>query len=84
MRIFDDPKHPHYGPVRRQWVLFKGLGLLDDGASIDTAYYAEWGMSWDIHLSHHLVDGWDEAKALRRITYHALDVAPLRYLSEPT
>lgn len=27
-RIFDDPNHPQYGPVRRLWVVFAQLDLL--------------------------------------------------------
>lgn len=77
-RIYDNPNHPHYGPVRRQWVILKGLGLGD----IDGAYYAEWGINWDTHLVKLFDGGFTEVKALRRITHHSLDVAPLRYLCE--
>ena len=28
MRIFDNPSHPQYGPVRRMWVMLKQLDLL--------------------------------------------------------
>ena len=69
-RIYDDPNHPHYGPVRRQWVIFAGLGLL----GIDEAYFAEWGIRWDAHLAHHL-DDTDEGPALRCITWNALVLA---------
>ncbi len=28
-RIFDNPNHPQYGPVRRMWVILVQLDLLD-------------------------------------------------------
>lgn len=28
-RIFDDPDHPQYGPVRRMWVVLVQLDMLD-------------------------------------------------------
>lgn len=30
MRIFDNPNHPQYGPVRRMWVILAQLDVLDD------------------------------------------------------
>lgn len=30
-RIFDDPNHPQYGPVRRLWVILAQLDLLEAG-----------------------------------------------------
>lgn len=32
-RIFDDPNHQHYGPVRRLWVILVQLNLLEDAES---------------------------------------------------
>lgn len=29
MRIFDNPNHPQYGPVRRMWVVLVQLDLLE-------------------------------------------------------
>ena len=29
-QIIDDPNHPHYGPIRRMWVILQGLGIEED------------------------------------------------------
>lgn len=70
-RIFNLPNHEHYGPVRRQWVIFQGLGLTDDSGA-DQAYLRHWGTSWDQHLSICIRYSKSEAEALRRITWNML------------
>lgn len=73
MRVYDNPNHPHYGPACRQWVIFAGLGCLE----AEYAYFKEWGINWDVHLVKTIESGFTEEKALRRITYHMLDVVNL-------
>lgn len=43
MRIFDNPNHPQYGPVRRCWIVMVQLDLLGQ----DAAYEAEHRTTWD-------------------------------------
>ena len=43
MRIFDNPNHPKYGPVRRCWIVLVQLDLLGQ----DAAYEAEYRTTWD-------------------------------------
>ncbi len=46
-RIYDNPDHPHYGPVRRLWVMLAGLDMLDfAGTWRDAA-----GYTWDESVS---------------------------------
>lgn len=43
MRIFDNPNHPHYGPVRRMWIVLVQLDLLTSAE----AYMDRFGRNWD-------------------------------------
>lgn len=43
MRIFDNPNHPQYGPVRRMWVVLAQLDLLVAAE----AWGERHGMTWD-------------------------------------
>lgn len=52
MRIFDNPNHPHYGPVRRLWVVLIQLDMLADAE----AAYPDSGATWDAALSRMLTD----------------------------
>lgn len=62
MRVYDDPNHPHYGPVRRMWVILAGLDLLGFAETWrDSAGYL-----WDESVSLLLgVPGYTEAQILR-------------------
>lgn len=42
-RIFNDPDHPQYGPVRRMWVILTQLNMLE-GAE---RYGKHKGLNWD-------------------------------------
>lgn len=68
-RIFDDPGHPNYGPVRRMWVILAGLGMLDTAE--------EWGnrqhVPWDRGLDGVMRNGdLDETTAKRWLLRHLL------------
>lgn len=45
-RIFNQPNHPHYGPVRRMWIILEQLDILD---SLDNYYKrnSRYGYTWD-------------------------------------
>lgn len=47
MRIYDNPSHPQYGPIRRMWVVLTQLGLLD--AAERWGYHNQ--VDWDKHLA---------------------------------
>lgn len=72
IRIYDDPNHPTYGPVRRAWVMLVGM-FGTDLSEVDRAFYQEWGFNWDEHL--HLMmreQGYPERYALQRLIWKAL------------
>lgn len=47
-RIFDDPTHPQYGPVRRLWVVLVQLDLLE--AAERWSKHQE--VNWDHAVAH--------------------------------
>lgn len=54
MRIFDNPNHIHYGPVRCMWIMLAQLDLLDlaDNNAVAThldKHWDEW-ISWSIDM----------------------------------
>lgn len=51
MRIFDNPKHPQYGPVRRMWVVLSQLDLLKAAER----YGSHRGTPWDEMLAGLLI-----------------------------
>lgn len=71
-RIYDDPNHPTYGPVRRAWVILAGL-YGDELGAMDTLYFQEWGSRWDTDL-HVAMTEQDrtESEALRRCIWKVM------------
>lgn len=62
MRIFDNPNHPQYGPVRRMWIILAQLDLLTDAEHLDLRW------PWDQSLAHTIDEGYaDEATAQRQL-----------------
>ncbi len=55
-RIFDDPNHPRYGPVRRLWVILVQLNLLEEG---DICY----PKGWDKACARLVAKGYPESAA---------------------
>lgn len=41
-RIFDDPNHPEYGPVRRTWVVLVQLDMLEAAERWSRHYKRTW------------------------------------------
>lgn len=64
MRIFDNPNHPHYGPVRRLWVILVQLDLLD---SAEGYPYLGGGVTWDEAVAHRVARGMKESVAQRQV-----------------
>lgn len=58
-RIFDNPRHPQYGPVRRMWVILMQLGIDAD------RYVHEGEPSWDKYLAGRVAYGVEEPAAQR-------------------
>lgn len=46
-RIYDDPKHPQYGPVRRMWVILAQLDLLESAERFSEHHTSQGGATWD-------------------------------------
>lgn len=65
MRIWEQPNHKHYGPVRRLWIMMAQLDTLEPA---DRAWP---GVPWDTALCNLLGHGLTEAKAQQTILYHA-------------
>lgn len=68
MRIFDNPNHPHYGPVRRLWVILAQLGLLEYAET----YMDSFGRSWDQALDWLLSLDQEESHAQRAVLFRIL------------
>lgn len=67
MRIFDNPNHPHYGPVRRLWIILTQLDLLDHAEALSRS-----DLKWDTALSRMIVQGVRESEAQRALVHLAL------------
>lgn len=61
MRIFDNPNHPQYGPVRRMWVILKQLDLISSGERYPDSVS---GRSWDESLALRIETGRDKDEAM--------------------
>lgn len=75
MRVFDNPNHPAYGPVRRTWVILAGLGLLGR----DAEYHERHNTDWDRCMAGGIEEGLDENMLKRLIVRRLLyinDVLP--------
>lgn len=48
-RIYNNPNHRSYGPVRRLWVMVCGMYGFDH-TRLDETFYQEWGFTWDAHV----------------------------------
>lgn len=46
VRIYDNPKHPQYAPVRRMWVILAQLNLLEFADTCGPV-----NVPWDAHLA---------------------------------
>jgi len=62
-RIYDNPNHRDYGPVRRLHVML--MQLVPDLEEIDKRYKDEEGETWDSFLSYLLGRGLTEPGAQR-------------------
>jgi hypothetical protein len=51
-RIFDNPNHPQYGPVRRMWVILAQLDMLETAER----WSEHKGRSWDRALAYDIAD----------------------------
>lgn len=67
-RIFDDPTHPQYGPVRRLWVILVQLDLLKTAEK----WRDDIGDTWDHSLAHRL-EYFDYSESMaQRIVLHRI------------
>lgn len=51
-RVFDDPDHPQYGPVRRLWVVMAQLDMLDAAER----WSQHKGRNWDQAVAFDIAD----------------------------
>lgn len=74
MRIFDNPRHPAYGPVRRVWIMLAGLDLLD--GRFDRGYENHYGVAWDECMAGGIASGvLSEAQLARLIVGRMIRMA---------
>lgn len=66
MRIYDNPSHPYYGPVRRMWVILAQLNLLGSAEGLGT-------ITWDVALANRIAFGIPEATAQRGLLKHIME-----------
>lgn len=64
MRIFDNPNHPQYGPVRRMWIILVQLDLLGSAE-----HYRRLGgnVTWDEAIARRVARGMAESTAQRQV-----------------
>lgn len=68
MRVFDDPNHPHYGPVRRMWIILVQLDLLSSADNLPMGQ----GL-WDKALASRIAWGIPESTAQRSLLKHIME-----------
>jgi hypothetical protein len=70
-RIYDNPNHPRYGPVRRLWIILVQLDLLEEADCIkwhDEGVDHKWDEALAYLLDHSIVnESHLQAEILRRI-----------------
>lgn len=67
MRIFDQPDHRHYGPVRRLHLMLLQLTVDIGMDAFEEPYVVLFQQHWDHHLVQLLDEGMHEAEAQRLI-----------------
>jgi len=72
-RIYDNPNHPHYGPVRRTWVILVGLDVLD----FDAVYHQIYRHDWDARIAQWMDEGLTEGQVKRLIVRRFLLIAQI-------
>lgn len=73
MRIYDNPNHPHYGPVRRMWVVLVQLDLLSAAEKYSRYYKEKGGVSWDQNIAGKIAHGYPESYAQREFIYTLME-----------
>ena len=61
-RIFDQPNHPHYGPVRRMHIMIMQLFTPYQLSVLDSHYHEEYNENWDDQLSRLM--SWDPCEPI--------------------
>lgn len=72
-RIYDDPNHPQYGPIRRTWVVLAQLDLLNAAERYSRYYVEKGGMAWDANLAGAFAAGRREGHVQRSFIYTLLE-----------
>lgn len=61
-RIYDQPSHPHYGPVRRLHIMIMQLLTKHQCSVLDEHYDEQYGETWDLQLSRLM--SWDPSEPI--------------------
>jgi len=69
VRIYDNPEHPQYGPVRRLWVVLTQLDMLEDAER----HRPKFEPQWDVNLATMVHLGVDEHVAQRVVLNRLLE-----------
>ena len=64
-RIYNNPNHKHYGPVRRMHIML--MQLFSDDCITDEAWLHENDPTWDRYLSEMIESGISEIVASRSV-----------------
>ena len=64
-RIYNQPNHPQYGPVRRMRTVLQVLNITDEKA--DSCLKLEKRRTWDEFITFGIDCGWPEALACRTL-----------------
>lgn len=67
MRIYDNPIHPQYGPVRRLWVVLTQLDMLPHAARYDSFSGRNGYRLWDERIAEDVACGLVESDAQRKL-----------------
>ena len=68
-RIFNDPDHPQYGPVRRMWVILVQLDMLNAAER----YGRHYRLPWDEFLAANVRGALTEEVAQRDMLYRLME-----------
>lgn len=69
LAVYDNPNHPHYGPVRRLWVVLNTLCDMDKLAKL---FPQEWAYAWDEYAVYLLEKGVLEQVVSRMVVWRAI------------
>lgn len=66
-RIYDNPDHPNYGPIRRMWVILAQLDMLDIVVKHPAGTWDQWYSLILNNLHDNMGESWCARMILRQL-----------------